>query len=85
MTTLVEPMTDPAWSPPDTRTHVVVCLSGLSAHVNGSPIFGCLVYGPFMPDEVEAKAKEIQHLEGGACLIRPLVDLADTYRRISAD
>lgn len=66
-------------------SHVIVCLSGLSAHVNGSPIFGCLVYGPFTATEVEAKAKEIQRLEGGACLIRPLVDLANTYRRLSAD
>lgn len=64
---------------------VVVCLGGLSVHVNGSPIFGCLVYGPFTKDEVIEKAKEIQRLEGGAVLIRPLVDLANTYRRISAD
>lgn len=65
--------------------HVVVCLGGLSEHVNGSPIFGCLVYGPFTKDEVEEKAKEIRQLEGGAVLIRPLVDLAETYRRISRD
>lgn len=65
--------------------HVVVCLGGLSEHVNGSPIFGCLVYGPFTKDEVEEKAKEIRRLEGGAVLIRPMVDLANTYRRISAD
>lgn len=65
--------------------HVVVCLGGLSVHVNGSPIFGCLVYGPFTKDEVEEKAKEIRRLEGGAVLIRPLVDLQDVYRRISAD
>lgn len=64
---------------------VVVCLGGLSAHANGSPIFGCIVYGPFTKDEVETKVKEIQRLEGGACLIRPLVDLDDTYRRLSAD
>ena len=68
------------------RTHVVVCLGGLSVHVNGSPIFGCgPVYGPFTEDEVEEAAKGIQRLQGGAILIRPLVDLADTYRRISAD
>ena len=67
------------------KDHVVVCLSGLSAHTNGSPIFGCLVYGPFTKAEVKDKAKEIQRLEGGAVLVRPLVDLADTYRRISAD
>lgn len=66
-------------------SHVVVCLSGLSAHANGSPIFGCLVYGPFRADEVEEKAREIRSLEGGAVLVRPLVDLAETYRRISAD
>lgn len=66
-------------------THVVVCLGGLSVHVNGQPYFGCLVYGPFTEDEVEQKAKEIQRLEGGAILVRPLVDLANTYRRISAD
>jgi hypothetical protein len=65
--------------------HVVVCLGGLSVHVNGSPIFGCLVYGPFTMDEVGEKAKEIQRLEGGAVLIRHLVDLANTYRRMSAD
>ncbi len=65
--------------------HVVVCLGGLSEHVNGSPIFGCLVYGPFTKDEVAEKAKGIRQLEGGAVLIRPLVDLADTYRRLSAD
>ena len=66
-------------------THVVVVLTGMSVHVNGSPIFGCLVYGPFTKDEVAEKAKEIQRLEGGATLVRPLVDLANTYRRISAD
>lgn len=65
--------------------HVVVCLGGLSVHTNGSPIFGCLVYGPFSATEAETKAKEIRRLEGGAVLIRPLVDLAETYRRISAD
>ncbi len=65
--------------------HVVVCLGGLSTHTNGSPIFGCLVYGPFTVDEVEAKSKEIRRIEGGAILIRPLVDLANTYRRMSAD
>jgi hypothetical protein len=65
--------------------HVVVCLGGLSVHVNGSPIFGCKVYGPFTSDEVGEKAKEIQRFEGGAVLIRPLVDLANTYRRMSAD
>jgi hypothetical protein len=69
----------------DVRDHVVVCLSGLSVHTNGSPIFGCIVYGPFTKDEVEQKASEIRRLEGGAILIRPLVDLTDTYRRISAD
>lgn len=67
------------------RDHVIVCLSGVSVHVNGTPMFGCIVYGPFTANEVGEKAKEIQRLEGGACLIRPLVDLADTYRRISAD
>jgi hypothetical protein len=36
-------------------------------------------------DEVGEKAKEIQRFEGGAVLIRPLVDLANTYRRMSAD
>lgn len=67
------------------RDHVIVCLGGLSEHVNGSPIFGCLVYGPFTANEVEAKSKEIRSIEGGAVLIRPLVDLTDTYRRLSAD
>lgn len=66
-------------------SHVVVCLGGLSTHENGSPIFSCKVYGPFHPYEVDEKAKEIQWLEGGAILVRPLVDLADTYRRLSAD
>lgn len=73
------------WSQYAERDRVVVCLGGLSEHVNGSPIFGCLVYGPFFEDEVEEKAKEIRQLEGGAVLIRPLVDLVDTYRRLSAD
>ena len=66
-------------------THVVVCLGALHAHVNGAPMFGCVVYGPFTKDEVEEKSKGIQRLEGGAVLIRPLIDLDDTYRRISAD
>jgi len=65
--------------------HIVVCLGGMSVHTNGSPIFGCLVYGPFTKDEVEEKAREIRQLEGGAVLIRPLVDLSETYRRISRD
>lgn len=65
--------------------YVVVCVSGISAHVNGQPIFGFLVYGPFPEDEVETKAREIQRIEGGATFVRPLVDLADTYRRLSAD
>lgn len=67
------------------KSHVVVCLGGLSVHTNGCPIFGCKVYGPFTPAEADEKAKEIQWLEGGAILVRPLVDLADTYRRLSAD
>jgi hypothetical protein len=67
------------------RPHVVVCLGGLSVHENGSPIFGCKVYGPFHSFEVDAKAKEIQSIEGGAVMVRPCVDLADTYRRLSAD
>jgi predicted flavoprotein YhiN len=65
--------------------HVVVCLGGLSVHTNGSPIFGCKVYGPFTKEEVAEKAAAIRVLEGGACFVRPLVDLADTYRRLSAD
>lgn len=63
----------------------VVCLGGLSVHVNGQPTFSIKVYGPFTEAEVNEKAREIGHLEGGAVFIRPLVDLADTYRRISAD
>ncbi len=87
MTTIEAEVYDQASDPNYTRwdEHVVVCLGGLSEHVNGSPIFGCLVYGPFTKDEVEQKAKEIRQLEGGAVLIRPLVDLANTYRRLSAD
>lgn len=65
--------------------HVVVCLGGLSVHTNGSPIFSAKVYGPFTKEEVEDKAREILWIEGGAVLVRPLVDLADTYRRMSAD
>ena len=65
--------------------HVVVCLGGLTAHVNGSPIFSCKVYGPFTGDEVDERAREILLIEGGGVFIRPLVDLADVYRRLSAD
>ena len=65
--------------------HVVVCLGGLSAHTNGSPIFSCLVYGPFTAEEVGEKAREIMRIEGSATFVRPLVDLANTYRRLSAD
>ena len=65
--------------------HVVVCLSGLSVHANGSPIFGCKVYGPFTEEEVEIRSAEIQRIEGGAVLVRPMVDLEDTYRRLSGD
>ena len=65
--------------------HVVVCLSGLSVHTNGSPIFGCKVYGPFTEEEVEVRSAEIQRIEGGAVLVRPMVDLKDTYRRLSGD
>lgn len=68
-----------------TPTHVVICLSGLSVHTNGSPIFGAKVYGPFTENEVERAAKTIGSLEGGAVLVRPLVDLTDTLNRISAD
>ena len=64
---------------------VIVCLGSLSVHVNGSPIFGCLVYGPFTESEVAEKEKEIRRIEGGATLVRPLVDLHDVYRRMSAD
>lgn len=66
-------------------THVVVCLFGLSEHVNGQPQFGCKVYGPFTQDEAVAKQGEIRRIEGGAVLVRPMVDLEDTYRRMSAD
>lgn len=66
-------------------THVVVCLGGVSVHENGSPIFSCKVYGPFTEDEVAEKAREILRIEGGGVFVRPLVDLADTYRRLSAD
>ena len=65
--------------------HVVVCMGGLSVHVNGQPYFGCKVYGPFTEDEVGERAREILRIEGGAILVRPLVDLQDTYRRLSAD
>jgi len=65
--------------------HVIVCLGGLGVHTNGSPIFGCKVYGPFTAEEIIGVEREIRKLEGGAVLIRPLVDLNDTYRRISAD
>ena len=85
MTTIIEVEDEAAIVAGMIPTHVVVCLGGLSVHANGSPIFGCLVYGPFTEDEVGEKAKEIQRFEGGATLVRPLVDLANTYRRISAD
>lgn len=88
MTTVLEPQAevgDVLHAEPEVADRVIVCLGGLSVHVNGSPIFSCLVYGPFTEGEVEAKATEIRRLEGGAVLIRPLVDLTDTYRRISAD
>jgi len=65
--------------------HVVVCLGGLSVHANGSPIFGCKVYGPFEAEDVEERMREIRAIEGGAVLARPLVDLIDEYRRMSAD
>jgi hypothetical protein len=65
--------------------HVVVCLGGLSVHVNGAPTFSVKTYGPFTEAEVGEKAREILHIEGGAVFVRPLVDLADTYRRLSAD
>lgn len=65
--------------------YVVVCLGGLSVHVNGSPIFGCKVYGPFPEEDIVGVEREIRNLEGGAVLVRSLVDLDDTYRRISAD
>jgi hypothetical protein len=65
--------------------YVIVCLSSLSVHVNGQPFFGCKVYGPFAESDLVGVHREIQRLEGGACLVRPLVDLDDTYRRISAD
>jgi hypothetical protein len=68
-----------------TRTHVVVCLFGMTEHVNGQPQFGCKVYGPFTEDEAVAKQGEIRLIEGGAVLVRPMVDLEDTYRRMSAD
>lgn len=67
------------------QTHVVICLSGMSAHTNGSPIFGCKVYGPFTEEEVEVRSAEILRIEGGAVLVRPMVDLEDTYRRLSGD
>lgn len=63
----------------------VVCLGGLSVHVNGAPTFSCKVYGPFTEEEVNEKAREIGHLEGGAVFVRPLVDLNEIYQRISAD
>lgn len=69
----------------DEPMHVIVCLGGLSAHTNGQPIFGCKVYGPFTAKEVEQASRDIRRLEGGAVLVRPLVDLQDTFRRLSAD
>jgi len=66
-------------------THVVVCVSGISGSWTGQAIFGIKVYGPFPEEEVETKAREIQSFEGGATFVRPLIDLADTYRRMSAD
>ena len=65
--------------------YVIICLGGLASNANGQPQFGCIVYGPFTAEEVEEKQREIVHIEGGAVLVRPLVDLADTYRRLSAD
>lgn len=66
--------------------HVVVCLGGLSVHTNGSPIFGCKVYGPFeSADQAEEAMPMIRRIEGGVTLLRPLVDLAETYARLSAD
>ena len=65
--------------------YVIVCLGGLSVHVNGSPIFGCKVYGPFLAEEIEEQERTIRSLEGGAILVRPLVDIHDTIARISAD
>ena len=69
----------------DGPQYVVVCLGSLSMDVRGQPTFGCKVYGPFSEEEAATKQGEIMRLEGGACLLRPLVDLADTIRRISAD
>lgn len=66
-------------------THVVVCLGGIHAHENGSPIMSCKVYGPFTEDEVGEKARQIWRIEGSGVFVRPLVDLDDTFRRLSAD
>lgn len=66
--------------------YVIVCLGGLSVHRNGSPIFSCKVYGPFeTEEEAEREQGTLMLLEGPALLVRPLVDVQDTYRRISAD
>ena len=73
--------TDPTAQP----QFVIVCLAGLSVHTNGQAFFGRKVYGPFTLEDVAVKEKEIQQIEGGALLVRPLVDLADTYRHLSAD
>lgn len=69
----------------DSTPWVVVCLGSLSVHVNGQPFFGCKVYGPFPEEDLPGVQREIQKIEGGAILVRPLVDLDDTYRRLSAD
>jgi hypothetical protein len=65
--------------------NVVVCLGNLSKHENGQPMFMCKVYGPFADADIAQAAADIQAIEGGCILVRPLVDLADTIRRISAD
>jgi hypothetical protein len=54
-------------------------------HTNGQPFFGCKVYGPFPEEDLVGVEREIRKIEGGAILVRPLVDLDETYSRLSAD
>ena len=63
----------------------VICMGYIHAHANGQPQFHVLAYGPFQEDELEQAKKDIRAIEGGGLFVRPLVDLHDTIRRLSAD
>lgn len=67
--------------------YVVICLSGLSDHAaTEQPGFLVKAYGPFPRRALAVAARrQLRPIEGGALLVRPLVDLDDTFRRISAD